>query len=79
MALCHLNVDPHSAAVAYINATLDLSLCGVVQNCTDVNQTEANMTDLSKVKSSCYCGAVLLEYSVEGDNFITSVRAQARI
>ncbi|KAJ9608227.1 hypothetical protein H2200_007215 [Cladophialophora chaetospira] len=30
------------------------------------------MTDLSKVTSSCYCGAVLLEYSVEGDNFITS-------
>lgn len=34
------------------------------------------MADLSKVTSSCYCGKVLLEYSVEGDNFITSVRAQ---
>ena len=30
------------------------------------------MADLSKITSSCYCGAILLEYSVEGDNFITS-------
>ncbi|KAK4947470.1 hypothetical protein LTR10_013838 [Elasticomyces elasticus] len=30
------------------------------------------MTDLSKVTSTCYCGAVQLEYSIEGDNLITS-------
>ncbi|TAQ89516.1 hypothetical protein B7494_g2179 [Chlorociboria aeruginascens] len=30
------------------------------------------MTDLSKVTSTCYCGAVHLQYSVEGDNLITS-------
>jgi len=31
------------------------------------------MTDLSKVTSSCYCGAVKLEYSLEGDNLLLSV------
>jgi hypothetical protein len=31
------------------------------------------MTDLSKVTTSCFCGAVRTQFSIEDDNLVTSV------